>query len=82
MTDARENEALDTPCFMSLVGSYNNFIMVYRDVRLVWAARTQTAPIFIQRCTFDEQEGLVVTMSDEGFLSVSFLGTEQLNVQA
>lgn len=40
MTDARENEELDTPCFMSLVGSYNNFIMVYRDVRLVWAART------------------------------------------
>ena len=49
MTEARENGTLETPCFMTVTGSYNNFLMVYRDVRLVWAARTVTAPIFISR---------------------------------
>ena len=61
---------------MMLAGSYNNFIMVYKDVRLVWASKTVQAPIFVQRATFEEQEGLIVTMSDDGFLQVSYLGTE------
>jgi len=47
MTDARESGIIETPCFMTLMGSYNNFIMVYRDVRLVWTARISTTPIFI-----------------------------------
>lgn len=66
------------------MGSYNNFVLVYRDVRLVWAAKTSTAPIFIERAQFEDQDGLIVTMSDTGFLQVSFLGTEQLstNTQA
>lgn len=79
MTDARENGTLETPCFMTLMGSFNNFIMVYRDVRLVWAAKLPTAPIFMERVTFEDQDGLIVTMSDNGFLQVSFLGTEQLS---
>lgn len=54
MTEARESGKLDTPCFMTLMGSYNNFIMVYRDVRLVWAAKLPTAPIFLERVSFDE----------------------------
>lgn len=53
MTEARENGTLETPCFMTLMGSFNNFIMVYRDVRLVWAAKLPTAPIFLQKVTFE-----------------------------
>lgn len=68
MTDARENNTLDTPCFMTLMGSFNNFLMVFRDVRLAWAAKTSTAPIYIERAMFEEQDGLIVTMSDQGFL--------------
>jgi hypothetical protein len=68
MTDARENNTLDTPCFMTLMGSFNHFIMVFRDVRLAWAAKMSTAPIYIERAMFEEQDGLIVTMSDQGFL--------------
>lgn len=66
---------------MTMMGSYSNFVMVYKDVRLVWAAKTQTAPVFLARVAFEDQEGLVVTMSDSGFLQVSYLGTEQLSSQ-
>ena len=82
MTDARENGTIDTPCFMTLLGSYNNFIMIYRDVRLVWAAKSMTAPIFVQKTQFEDQDGLIVTMSDSGQLQVSYLGTEQLTSSA
>lgn len=47
MTDARENGSLETPCFMTMMGSYNSFVMIYKDVRLVWASKTQTPPIFL-----------------------------------
>lgn len=73
---------MDTPCFMMMLGSFNNFLMVYRDVRLVWAARTQVTPIFVDVGTFSEKQGLIVTLSDSGFLSVSYLGTEQLSTNA
>lgn len=57
-----------TPCFMMLLGSFNNFLMVYNDVRLVWAARTQLPPIFVDVAAFAGTKGLIVTMSDTGFL--------------
>ena len=44
---------LETPCFMTILGSFNNFLMVYKDIRLVWAAKTQLAPVFVQRATFE-----------------------------
>jgi hypothetical protein len=78
MTDARETGFLDTPCFMSMIGTFNNFLMIYKDVKLVWAAKTVNAPIFIDTAKFEDQVGLIVTMSDSGFLQVSYLGTEQL----
>jgi len=74
--DIKEQKLVSTPCFMMLVGSFNNFVMVYNDVRLVWTARTQLPPVFIDTATFHDTPGLIVTMSDSGFLQVSYLGTE------
>ena len=65
-----------------IVGSYNSYLMMYKDVRLVWASKTVSAPIFVQRASFDDQEGLIVTMSDDGFLQISYLGTEQLSASS
>ena len=33
--------------FMMILGSFNNFLMMYKDVRLVWAAKTVTTPVFV-----------------------------------
>jgi len=67
---------------MMLLGSFTNFLMVYNDVRLVWAAKTQLPPIFVDAATFSGSRGLIVTMSDTGFLQVSYLGTEQMSTSA
>lgn len=61
---------------MTILGSFNNFLLIYKDVRLVWAAKTQLAPIFVARAKFEQRNGLIVTLSDSGFLQVSYLGTE------
>jgi len=53
---------------MMLLGSFSNFLMVYNDVRLVWAAKTQLPPIFVDVASFGGSRGLIVTMSDTGFL--------------
>jgi hypothetical protein len=71
-----------TPCFMMLLGSFNNFLMVYNDVRLAWTAKTQVAPVFVDIANFGDSKGLIVTMSDSGFLQVNYLGTEQLSTNA
>ena len=59
---------MNTPCFMMLLGSFTNFLMVYNDVRLVWAAKTQLPPMFVDVASFGGSRGLIVTMSDTGFL--------------
>ena len=61
---------------MTILGSFQNYLMIYKDVRLVWTARTQAAPIYVNRASFEGKNGLIVTMSDNGFLQVSYLGTE------
>ena len=70
-----QNKNLDTPCFMSMVGSFENFLMIYKDVRLVWTAKLEKPTIYINRSTFEGVNGLIVTLSDDGFLQVSYLGT-------
>ena len=55
---------LDTPCFMTVMGSYEKFLMIYRDVRLVWAAKLENPAIYVNRCQFEGVNGLIVTMSD------------------
>jgi hypothetical protein len=67
---------------MMLLGSFNNFLMVYNDVRLAWTAKTQVAPVFVDIANFGDSKGLIVTMSDSGFLQVNYLGTEQLSTNA
>ena len=82
LTALQNRIPLETPCFMTIFGSFNNFLLVYKDVRLAWAARTQLAPIYVARALFENRDGLIVTMSDTGFLQVSYLGTEQQSISA
>ena len=51
-TEVSEQKSLKTPCCMMLMGSFSKFVMVFNDVRLVWAAKSMTAPVFIDTCTF------------------------------
>lgn len=50
--------------------------MVYKDAQLVWTAKTATAPLYVNTAKFGNQQGLLVTLSDNGWLQVAYLGTD------
>ena len=66
----------ETPCFNYILGSYSSYLCIYKDLQLTWTAKTQSPPIFVETEEFQNQKGLIVTLSDKGWLQVSYLGTE------
>jgi len=42
----------ESPCFSYILGSFSHYLMVYKDLQLVWTSKTQTAPIYVNICTF------------------------------
>ena len=66
----------NSPCFTFLLGSFSNYILVYKDVQLVWTCKTTHPPIFVDIARFGDQDGLIVHFADNGWLQISYLGTE------
>jgi len=64
--------------FMLLLGSFEGFLLVYKDIKLAWAMKMEVVPIFINTASFHGHNGMLVTLSDSGHLQVSFVGTEQM----
>uniref|UniRef100_A0A3P8Y0B2 Bardet-Biedl syndrome 9 n=1 Tax=Esox lucius TaxID=8010 RepID=A0A3P8Y0B2_ESOLU len=61
-----------------LLGNHNNMLLVYQDVTLKWAAQLSCSPVAI-RCLLvphRDLRGVVVTLSSEGHLQCSYMGTD------
>ena len=59
---------------MYAISTQSDHIMVYKGVHLVWAAKVHDTPIFLTLSDFDNQKGLIITLSDDGNLNVLYLG--------
>ena len=59
-----------------IIASHQNSCMVYRDMQLVWAARTQAVPVAVRVAAFAGIKGFLVTMTDACEVQVSYLGTD------
>ena len=57
-----------TPGFMTMLGSFEGYIMIYKDIKMVWTTKLSTIPIYVNKATFQQKKGLIVTLSDEGHL--------------
>eukprot|EP01034_Spumella_vulgaris_P030819 gene30819-38095_t len=51
-------------------------IQIYSAFNLIWAAKASSVPVQMSVNTFGSQQGLIVTLDDEGNLAISFLGTK------
>ncbi|XP_036395450.1 protein PTHB1 [Megalops cyprinoides] len=60
----------------TLLGNHNNMLLVYQDVTLKWAAQLQCVPVAVRVASFQELKGVVVTLSGEGHLQCSYMGTD------
>lgn len=59
-----------------LMANHNNMLLVYQDVTLKWAAQLSAIPVAVRVANFQELKGLVVTLSTEGHLQCSYMGTD------
>ncbi|XP_078544358.1 protein PTHB1 isoform X1 [Lissotriton helveticus] len=66
----------------TLVGNHNNMLLVYQDVTLKWAAQLPHIPVAVKLGSFQDLKGVIVTLSDNGYLQCSYLGTDPSLFQA
>lgn len=59
-----------------LMADQDGTIQVYQGFHLVWAARLPAPPVYMTVSAFGGQRGLVVTIDDTGYLTISYLGTK------
>lgn len=61
-----------------LVATHTRNLLLYRDVTLLWAAKTDTeaAPVALRVAEIGGVQGMVVLLDDAGRLAVNYLGTE------
>lgn len=58
-----------------IVASSTGALMVYHERRLVWSARTATAPVSIRIERFNKTPGMLVLLDGQGRVTVAYLGT-------
>jgi Bardet-Biedl syndrome 9 protein len=59
-----------------MVGTHTGGLMIYRDLELVWAARLPSPAMAVRVGTFASTAGLLVHLSADGDLGLSYLGTD------
>jgi len=59
-----------------IVTSFDSTMHIFRKQKMIWSAKLQSAPIACFVAEFVGHKGMIVTLDDEGSLSVVFLGTD------
>ncbi|XP_028326982.1 protein PTHB1 isoform X2 [Gouania willdenowi] len=59
-----------------LLGNHTNMLLVYQDVTLKWAAQLPFVPVALRVANFPELKGVVVSLSSDGHLLCSYMGTD------
>ncbi|XP_043972015.1 protein PTHB1 isoform X1 [Gambusia affinis] len=59
-----------------LLGNHNNMLLVYQDITLKWAAQLPYVPVAVRVANLLELKGVVVSLSSDGHLLCSYMGTD------
>nr|KAF6417884.1 Bardet-Biedl syndrome 9 [Rousettus aegyptiacus] len=66
----------------TLIGNHNKMLHVYQDVTLKWATQLPHVPVAVRVGCLHDLKGVIVTLSDDGHLQCSYLGTDPSLFQA
>ncbi|XP_043319169.1 protein PTHB1 isoform X3 [Cervus canadensis] len=66
----------------TLIGNHNSMLHIYQDVTLKWATQLPHVPVAVRVGCLHDLKGVIVTLSDEGHLQCSYLGTDPSLFQA
>eukprot|EP00520_Triparma_pacifica_P005868 CAMPEP_0118641284 /NCGR_PEP_ID=MMETSP0785-20121206/5197_1 /TAXON_ID=91992 /ORGANISM="Bolidomonas pacifica, Strain CCMP 1866" /LENGTH=865 /DNA_ID=CAMNT_0006532713 /DNA_START=101 /DNA_END=2695 /DNA_ORIENTATION=- len=59
-----------------IVTSFDSTMHIFREQKMIWSAKLQSVPIACFVANIDGNRGMIVTLDDEGSLSVVYLGTD------
>jgi Bardet-Biedl syndrome 9 protein len=62
-----------------IVGSHSEHISIFSDKCLLWCCKMSGVPIAICTGSFCKVDGMIVTLTDSGGLSIGYLGTDPAN---
>eukprot|EP00357_Protocruzia_adherens_P011183 CAMPEP_0115013974 /NCGR_PEP_ID=MMETSP0216-20121206/25762_1 /TAXON_ID=223996 /ORGANISM="Protocruzia adherens, Strain Boccale" /LENGTH=822 /DNA_ID=CAMNT_0002383545 /DNA_START=48 /DNA_END=2516 /DNA_ORIENTATION=+ len=60
----------------SVVGSFSHHLLIYRDAKLLWAAKANFYPIATKVSSFGNMPGLIACLGENGWIQVAYLGTD------
>uniref|UniRef100_A0ABI7WEI3 Bardet-Biedl syndrome 9 n=1 Tax=Felis catus TaxID=9685 RepID=A0ABI7WEI3_FELCA len=66
----------------TLIGNHNHMLHIYQDVTLKWATQLPHIPVAVRVGCLHDLKGVIVTLSDDGHLQCSYLGTDPSFFQA
>ncbi|XP_076976209.1 protein PTHB1 isoform X3 [Tamandua tetradactyla] len=66
----------------TLIGNHNSMLHIYQDVILKWATQLPHIPVAVRVGSLHNLKGVLVTLSDDGHLQCSYLGTDPSLFQA
>ncbi|XP_006887665.1 PREDICTED: protein PTHB1 isoform X3 [Elephantulus edwardii] len=66
----------------TLIGNHNNMLRIYQDVTLKWSTQLPHVPVAVKVGSLHDLKGVIVTLSDDGHLQCSYLGTDPSLFQA
>ncbi|NWZ59232.1 PTHB1 protein, partial [Haliaeetus albicilla] len=66
----------------TLIGNHGKMLNVYQDVTLKWATQLPHIPVSVKVANLQDLKGVIVTLSDNGHLQCSYLGTDPSLFQA
>lgn len=66
----------------TLIGNHDHMLHVYQDVTLKWATQLPHVPVAVRVGCLQDLKGVIVTLSDDGRLQCSYLGTDPSLFQA
>ncbi|XP_014804984.1 PREDICTED: protein PTHB1-like [Calidris pugnax] len=66
----------------TLVGNHSKMLNVYQDITLKWATQLPHVPVSVKVANLQDLKGVIVTLSDDGHLQCSYLGTDPSLFQA
>ncbi|KAF6085392.1 Bardet-Biedl syndrome 9 [Phyllostomus discolor] len=66
----------------TLIGNHHSLLHVFQDVTLKWATQLPHVPVAVRVGSLHDLKGVIVTLSDDGHLQCSYLGTDPSLFQA
>ncbi|KAM5273652.1 protein PTHB1 [Ctenodactylus gundi] len=66
----------------TLIGNHSSMLHIYQGVTLKWASQLPHVPVAVRVGCLHDLKGVIVTLSDDGHLQCSYLGTDPSLFQA